>query len=50
MEPVAAELMTFAFGVGRLPGYLGWLGNLLVAGGTFAVIYQDGKGKSPAAH
>jgi len=37
-EPVAAELTACAFGVGTLPGLLGWVGNLLVAGGTFAVI------------
>lgn len=49
-EPVTAEFMAFAFGVGRLPGVQGWIGNILVAGGTFSVIYQDGKGKSPAAH
>lgn len=50
MEPVMAEFLAFGFGVGTLPGIQGWLGNALVAGGTFAVIYQDGKGKSPAAH
>lgn len=50
LEPVTAEMMAFLFGVGHLPSVLGWMGNILVAGGTFAVIYQDGKGKSPAGH
>lgn len=50
MEPVIAEFLAFGLGVGSLPGVQGWIGNALVAGGTFAVIYQDGKGKSPAAH
>lgn len=49
-EPVMAEFMAFAFGVGNLPGIQGWIGNALVAGGTFAVIYQDGMGKSPGGH
>jgi drug/metabolite transporter (DMT)-like permease len=43
LEPVVAEFMAFSFGVGRLPGWQGWLGNALVACGTFAVIYKDGE-------
>jgi drug/metabolite transporter (DMT)-like permease len=38
MEPVIAEVMAFLLGVGSLPGTLGWAGNLMVAGGTFAVV------------
>jgi hypothetical protein len=38
MEPVVALFTAFCFGVGVLPGYKGWLGNILVAVGTFAVI------------
>jgi len=49
MEPVTAEFLAFGFGVSGLPGIQGWIGNALVAGGTLAVIYQDGKGKSPTA-
>jgi drug/metabolite transporter (DMT)-like permease len=44
-EPVVAELMAVACGVGSLPGFQGWMGNLLVAVGTFAVIFEDGSRK-----
>jgi hypothetical protein len=40
LEPVVAEFMAFSFGVGTLPGLQGWAGNLLVAAGTFAVVYK----------
>jgi len=40
MEPVIAEFLNCAMGVGELPSLLGWWGNLLVACGTFAVVYQ----------
>jgi drug/metabolite transporter (DMT)-like permease len=43
LEPVAAELIASAFGVGQLPGWQGWLGNALVACGTLAVVYKSGK-------
>lgn len=46
MQPVAAEFMAFAFGVATLPGWMGWLGNALVAGGTFAVVYPSNKTKA----
>jgi drug/metabolite transporter (DMT)-like permease len=39
MEPVVAELMAAVMGVSTLPGPMGWLGNALVALGTFAVVY-----------
>ena len=42
-------LLTAAVGVGHVPGTIGWLGNAMVAGGTFAVIYQDGKGKGASS-
>jgi drug/metabolite transporter (DMT)-like permease len=40
MEPAVAELLAFVIGVGFLPGWKGWLGNALVAAGTFAVVYR----------
>lgn len=43
MEPVVAEFLAFGFGVGALPGMQGWIGNALVAGGTFAILYEDAK-------
>jgi drug/metabolite transporter (DMT)-like permease len=46
LEPVVAELMASFVGVGSLPGWQGWLGNALVAVGTFAVIYKTNDGKS----
>lgn len=39
MEPVTAEFLSFWFGVSMLPGYMGWLGNILVACGTLAVVW-----------
>jgi drug/metabolite transporter (DMT)-like permease/ElaB/YqjD/DUF883 family membrane-anchored ribosome-binding protein len=50
MEPVIAEFMAFAFGVSTLPGWKGWLGNALVAGGTFAVVFQSSQGKDGGMH
>ena len=40
MEPVMAELIAFGLGVGFLPGWKGWLGNILVTVGTLAVVYK----------
>lgn len=40
MQPVVAEFVAFFIGVSLLPGLLGWLGNLLVFGGTIAVVYK----------
>lgn len=48
MQPVAAEFMAYALGVSSLPGWLGWLGNFLVAGGTFAVVCSPKTDKEPA--
>jgi len=42
MQPVVAEFVAFFIGVSFLPGLLGWLGNLLVFGGTIAVVYDPG--------
>jgi len=39
-EPVVAELLAVCLGVGKLPEWKGWVGNALVAAGTFAVIYK----------
>ena len=51
MEPVIATLMVFALGIGILPGWLGWIGNLLVAIGTLAVIYPtNGQKKKEVSH
>lgn len=51
MEPVVAEFLAFTFGVGFLPGWLGWLGNFLVVCGTFAVVYQPpGRNSVPVCH
>lgn len=50
LEPVVAELLAFMFGVGFLPGWKGWLGNALVAGGTFAVVYQPPHTRSTGGH
>lgn len=46
MEPVSAEFMAVFFGVGQWPGLWGWLGNVMVASGTFVVLYNDRKGKT----
>lgn len=46
MEPVIAEFSAVIFGVGQWPGIWGWLGNILVASGTFVVLYNDGKVKT----
>jgi drug/metabolite transporter (DMT)-like permease len=51
MEPVVAELLAFVIGVGFLPGWKGWLGNGLVAAGTFAVVYRPhGSDKTVSSH
>lgn len=51
MEPVIATLIVFALGIGALPGWMGWIGNVLVAGGTLAVIYpSSGQEKKDAGH
>ena len=39
MEPVAATFLAVWLSVGVMPGTKGWIGNLLVATGTLAVIY-----------
>jgi drug/metabolite transporter (DMT)-like permease len=50
MEPVVAELMAATMGVSTLPGPMGWLGNALVALGTFAVVYPTPGKSSSASH
>lgn len=45
LEPVCAVFIAFGIGVGVLPGWKGWLGNMLVAVGTFAVV-STGKGSA----
>lgn len=54
MEPVIASFLVFFLGLGALPGWLGWIGNLFVAVGTLAVIYPTNNGndtsKKTAAH
>jgi len=49
MEPVTAEFLSFWFGVSLLPGWMGWLGNALVACGTLAVVWPTDN-KKPMAH
>lgn len=50
-EPAVAELLAYVIGVGFLPGWKGWLGNGLVAAGTFAVVYRPhGSDKTAASH
>jgi hypothetical protein len=44
-KQVIAEFMAFSFGVSTLPGFQGWLGNALVAGGTLAVVFQSSQSK-----
>ena len=49
MEPAIAQFLAVGYGVGVLPGLQGWMGNVLVVGGTFAVIYKDAMDKRHAA-
>jgi hypothetical protein len=49
MEPVVATFIAFGLGVGMLPGTTGWIGNVLVATGTLAVVYPTVE-KSGGAH
>ncbi|CAB9501447.1 EamA-like transporter family [Seminavis robusta] len=48
MEPVVASFMAYGLKVGLLPNTIGWIGNLLVAAGTIAVIYPSSQGKQAA--
>lgn len=41
LEPMTAAFIAYAFGVGLLPGPLGWMGNIMVATGTFCVVYPS---------
>ena len=45
MEPVVASALAFVVGVGVLPGFLGLIGNVLVALGTVMVINPRGQKK-----
>jgi drug/metabolite transporter (DMT)-like permease len=38
MQPVVAEFMAFLVGVSPLPGWMGWIGNVAVIGGTLLVV------------
>lgn len=40
LEPVVAEITAVMLGVGVLPGWMGWLGNVLVLFGTLTVVYR----------
>lgn len=49
LEPMLASIIAYAMGAGDLPGLQGWVGNVLVAVGTLAVVYpsiQSGEGAS----
>ena len=39
MEPVISSTMAYVARVGFLPGTQGWIGNVLVIFGTFAVVH-----------
>ena len=43
MEPVVASSLAFVVGVGVLPGFLGLIGNILVALGTLIVLKPRGR-------
>lgn len=47
LEPMIASIIAYIMHVGVLPGLQGWLGNVLVIAGTFAVVYPAAaKGES----
>jgi len=51
LEPVIATLAAVILGVGLLPGSIGWVGNVMVALGTFAVVYPSASsGKGAGSH
>jgi len=50
LEPVVASLLAYFLNIGLLPGTNGWIGNLLVAGGTISVIYPSTKSSGSIAH
>jgi drug/metabolite transporter (DMT)-like permease len=45
MEPVVATFIAYGLHVGSLPGVFGWIGNFLVALGTFGVVYPTATAK-----
>ncbi|KAG7347462.1 EamA-like transporter family protein [Nitzschia inconspicua] len=45
LEPAIGGLLGVATGTAKLPGLQTWLGNLVVAGGTFLVIYSGSNKK-----
>ena len=45
LEPVIGALLGVAAGTARMPGLQTWLGDLVVAGGTFLVIYSGSNKK-----
>ena len=44
-QPVVAIFLAYFVGVGNLPGWLGWLGNVMVAAGMYAVIFTSDQRK-----
>ena len=50
MEPVVASALAYVMGVGVLPGFLGLVGNILVAMGTVMVINPRGQKKESCMH
>lgn len=41
LEPMIASFIAYMFHVGQLPGLYGWIGNIMVAIGTFGVVYPS---------
>ena len=50
LEPVVASALACMVGVGVLPGFLGWVGNILVAMGTVMVISPRSQKKQTSIH
>jgi len=50
LEPVVASGLAFLVGVGVMPGFWGWVGNLLVAIGTVMVINPPSQKKQSSLH
>ena len=50
LEPVVASALACMVGVGVLPGFLGWVGNILVAMGSVMVIRPRSQKKQSSTH
>ena len=50
MEPVVASTLAYGVGVGALPGFLGMVGNILVAMGTLLVVNPGGPKKTSSCN